>query len=142
PTRSEPATRPAEITSVASSCDRRARSARARTRARSRADAHAAAAAPPARRTQATARAARSPTSPPSQLPSVSSSNDDRFRGHRSPPRDGTLQRTNKALLGRDRDAVGPVVMAVVVEPVGARVRACEPHRGYLRELAARNALE
>jgi hypothetical protein len=42
--------------------------------------------APSRQRTRATAHAARSPPSPASPLPSVSSSNDDRFRGHHSGP--------------------------------------------------------
>src|SRR5205085_10360422 len=91
----------AETGSAANSCGRPARSARAHTKARSHAAAHAAAAAPPHQQTQIAAPAARSPTSRPSQLPSVSSSNDDHQRGHRSPPQERTLQRTNKALLGQ-----------------------------------------
>src|SRR6266568_5396851 len=71
-TRTGPASPVTETRSAADSCGHLARSNHAHTKARSRADAHAVAVAPPRQRTQTAARVARSPTSPPSPLPSHS----------------------------------------------------------------------
>src|SRR6266545_4167235 len=62
PTRSGPATPPAETASAASSCGRPARSARARTQARSRVAAEAATAPPPPQQSRAAGHEPRPPT--------------------------------------------------------------------------------
>src|SRR5207247_4609903 len=99
---------PTGTPAAASSCVHPVRSARAHTEARSPAGGHALAAARPHRRTRATADAARPPTSQPSQLPSLSSSNDDHIHGHRSRRERRSLQRTNKVLLTTGRTSVNP----------------------------------